>query len=146
MFYRIRISNGILRCMVPVCLLLPVLAGCSRSEPQGKVFGTVTFRGAPVPQGLVMFSNQEKGLFFTAELDPQGKFAVKTADGEGLPLGTYEVCVNPPVLDAPPIGTVMQPARIPEFANIPLKYRVAATSGLKLEVQEGDNPLNIQMQ
>ncbi len=145
MCYRIRISSGVFVGLAWACLLLPVLTGCGGREPRGKVFGTVTFRGAPVPQGLVMFSNQEKGLFFTAELDAQGNYSVRTADGEGLPLGTYEVSVNPPVLDAPPIGAVMQPARIPEFANIPHRYRTAATSGLTLEVREGDNPLNIEM-
>lgn len=112
----------------------------------GKVSGKVTFRGEPVAQGLVLFAEREKNLYFTAKLDQEGTYRVKTAEGEGLPVGSYEVTVNPPVLDAPPIGSTMRPAQVPRFPNIPLKYRVATSSGLKLEVKEGENPFNIEMQ
>lgn len=129
-----------------VVLLLAVLpAGCRRGEVLGRVYGKVTFQGKPVTEGVVLFDNWEKGVHMTAELDGQGAYEVEMAKGFGLPLGQYEVSVNPPLADTPPVGPILTPPKFREFPNIPKKYRDPKTSGLVLTVKEGDNPFDIDM-
>jgi len=120
------------------------LTGCHGGEKRGRVFGKVTFQGQPVPEGIVSFSNREKGIFMTASLKSDGTYELVTAQGRGLPLGTYQVAINPPLIDAP-LGPAIGPPKIPQYPNIPQKYRKPEHSGLSLTVQEGDNLFNVDM-
>lgn len=115
-------------------LLLGIaLAGCSRPEVLGPVSGKVTFQGAPVSKGMIVFSNLEKGVTIQAKLDEDGSYEVEMAKGAGLPLGTYQVCIVPPI---PEVTTSwpMAPPKLPSYANIPERYRDARTSELVVEV------------
>ena len=125
-----------------VCL---VLAGCGSREVRGTISGRVTFQDAPVTAGIVMFSNDQKGVHMSAKLAADGTYRVVTAQGAGLPLGTYRVAVAPPLLDAP-TGVFTGPPKYPDAANIPPRYRDPKTSGLTLNVHQGDNPFDIRMQ
>lgn len=115
--------------------------GCGRGEPQGKVHGKVTLAGEPVPAGLVIFSNAERGVHMTAPLQSDGSYELQTAQGFGLPLGDYRVAVNPPLMEPAMPGAPPPPAVT--AVPIPAKYRRVETSGLSLSVGPGDNPFDI---
>jgi hypothetical protein len=118
--------------------------GCQRGEPLGKIHGKVTFQGNPVTEGLVLFSNAQKGVYMTAALNKDGIYVVTSAAGPGIPLGNYQVTVVPPV-DEPKLGPNFEPPPVKQFPNIPTKYRDAKTSHLSLEVNKGDNVFDIDM-
>ncbi|MCX7426007.1 MAG: carboxypeptidase regulatory-like domain-containing protein [Planctomycetia bacterium] len=124
-----------------VLLAAVVSAGCKKGETLGTVTGNVTFQGKPVTEGMVMFVGP--GVHMTAKLDAQGHYEVKQAKGAGLPPGSYQVSVNPPVIDAPMAGG--PPVKIPTFPNIPLRYRDPKTSGQTLTVTEKGSTLDIDM-
>lgn len=118
--------------------------GCSQKEKLGAVSGKVTFKGQPLTEGVVIFTNAAKGIHMTAKLDEQGCYKVVMAKGEGLPPGDYQVSVNPPTVEVP-MGPARTAAPMPVYPNIPMKYRNSKTSGLKLTVTEEGNTLDIDM-
>ncbi len=137
---------------VPVLLLLGFcLVGCGGPKKVlGRVAGKVTFKGQPVTDGLIVFANREKGVFILAEIGPDGSYNVETADGFGLPPGTYRVSITPPVSDAP-VGEMPKMPKPGAYDDIPEKYRRAETSGLTLTVEETKeaedvNRLDVDMQ
>lgn len=125
-------------------LLALTLAGCGAGEEKGRIAGKVTFQGQPVSEGIVVFRGAEKGVHVTAELQLDGSYTVATAKGVGLPPGTYQVCVCPPVIHVPTTVGGAAP-KIKQYPNIPVKYRDTKTSGLTLTVELGDNPFDIAM-
>lgn len=127
-----------------VMVLASVLSGCRSDEVRGRIAGKVTFQGAPVSEGLVFFSNRDNGIHMSGELKSDGSYEIITAKGAGLPLGTYQVRVRPP-LQPLPEGPVRAAPKPKEFPNIPAKYREYETSGLTLTVKEGHNPFDIDM-
>ncbi len=130
--------------ILPLLLLAACLAGCGRGEPVGRVFGTVKFQGQPVTEGIILFRNPAKAVYMTAALQADGSYEVAWRGEKGLPLGTYEAMVNPPLVDAP-MGPALEPPKLKPYPNIPEKYRSFTTSGLKLEVKEGENPFDVDM-
>ena len=122
------------------------LSGCRAREPRGRIFGKITYRGAAVKEGLVLFSNAAKGVYMTAKLQPDGSYIVLTAKGAGLPLGKYQIAFAPPLLEAPTGVFSKKPVQFPTCPNIPAKYRNPNSSGLSLEVRAGDNPFDVDMQ
>ena len=129
---------------LPALILSAILlGGCGPSEKLGRIGGTVTFQGKPVSKGMVLFSCIDKGVNMTAQLKEDGSYEIIMAKGAGLPLGTYKVCVSPPpVFHA--IGKPA-PAQPPPCPNIPPKYRNYNTSGLAVEVKDGENTFDIEM-
>ena len=88
-----------------------LVAGCGPAEVLGRVSGKVTFQGEPVERGMILFQNEEKGVFMTADLETDGSYEVDMARGKGLPLGIYRVSLSPPLPDpserrCPWVGTV----------------------------------------
>lgn len=122
------------------------LAGCQRGEVLAPVVGTVTCEGQPVPQATLLFHNDAKGVHMTAVADAQGKFKVLMRNGDGLPLGDYDVEVVPPMQDHP-LGPIKAPPPgvDPYVDTIPVKYRSRKTSDLKLSVTEKTNNLDVDM-
>ena len=138
-------SGGAQAVLLAVLVLLgTVPTGCGKSEVIGKVSGKVTFQGEPVSEGLVLLSNAEKGVHVMAELRGDGTFDVETADGFGLPPGTYQVAITPPRVEFPIDPTEALPV-VREYPNIPAKYHDAATSELTIAVEEGQNRLDVDM-
>jgi len=134
-----------LGCVALGCVLLAcAVPGCRRGEVLGKVSGRVTFRGEPVSEGVIVFANEEKGVWMTAEIGPDGTYEVEMAKGFGLPLGTYQVWITPPLVDHPvgPIGT--PPPENPP-PNIPPKYYDMDKSILSLTVEAGENKYSPDM-
>ena len=119
-----------------------LFCGCGESEVRGRITGKVTFEGQAVSEGLVLFSNIEKGINMTSIIKPDGSYEVVTPKGNGLPTGTYQVSVCPPRAK---LVTGEAPPKIKQHANIPAKYRDFKTAGLSLTVQKGENPFDIEM-
>ena len=122
-----------------------VLTGCNQSDSLGQVSGQVTFRGEPVSEGLVLLVGAEQGIHVTAEVRPDGTFDVVTLDGGGLPPGSYQVGITPPRVEFPIDPSQPLPI-VRDHPDIPAKYRNTATSQLTINVQEGENRLDIDMQ
>ena len=131
-------------------LILPLLVvtlfafpGCKQEENLGRIGGKVTFQGQPVSEGMVLFSCIAKGVNVTAPLKADGSYEVIMAKGAGLPLGEYKVSLSPPQPfyeigeKAPPVPK--------QYPNSPAKYRNFQTSGLSVNIINGDNPFNIEM-
>lgn len=120
-------------------------AGCGNKGPaRGAVKGRVTIGDKPVTGATVFIENAPAGVGVNAPLDADGRYEVKSYQGDGLPPGTYQVAVLP--------GGVMQPGEESPTADkakftrpklvvvIPEKYHKTATSQLSIDVKEGDNP------
>jgi hypothetical protein len=131
---------------IPMILLVcAATLGCGRGETLGTVHGKVTLQGKPVTAGIVVFSSKEKGVHMTASLQPDGGYELQMARGFGLPLGTYQIAINPPIFEAPMPGKPDPQPKAPSQSNIPLKYYRFETSGLSLTVVDGDNPFDIDL-
>ena len=111
----------------------------------GKVHGQVGLQGLPLEAGIVGFSNRQTGVNMTANLDADGRFEVSMAEGFGLPPGQL------PGGRLPVYRRLAD--RFQDAAGVPrvsehsrARYRSPETSGLSLDVHEGDNPLDIDMQ
>ncbi len=70
-------------------------------------------------------------------------YEVIMAKAAGLPLGSYKVCVSPPLV-LHPIGAKVLP-KPKQYPNIPVKYRNYTTSGLTVTIIDGDNLFYIDM-
>ncbi len=137
---------GMSRVLLTMTIGAVGIGGCGSSSdvPIGKVFGTVTFQGKPVSEGLICFSNPSQGVYINANLKSDGTYVVEMAEDFGLPEGTYRVAIMSPPVDVPVGGTAPPPAAR-QFPNIPHKYHIPETSGLTLRVKEGDNPFDVDM-
>ena len=130
---------------VMLLLALGLLAGgCSRQEQLVEAKGRVTFEGQPVSDGVVVFENGAAGISLSTKLQADGSFVVASYQGAGLPPGTYQVAVRPPVPDQKSLNELMQP-RKSSYPNIPEKYRNPQTSGLTAEVKAEPNDFAFDM-
>ena len=121
------------------------LVACNGGEQLGRVTGRVTFQEEPISQGLIIFSNEELGVFISAEIDRDGTYDVEMAKGYGLPLGTYRVSITPPLVEHPP-GPIDMPPDPNAFPEIPAKYHFPETSELTVTVKPGVNKFSPNME
>jgi hypothetical protein len=150
--------------MAIVYIMVP---GCGRKEPPtGKVSGSVTYKGNPLPEGLIKFINDQEGREGSAGIK-DGAYVCPNA-----PVGEcgIEVVVNK--LQAGPgpskqfidrLNAKRQKARemgvqtgddltdIPKpekskAVPIPRKYANTRTSGLSLKVAEGQQTYDVELQ
>jgi hypothetical protein len=117
--------------------------GCSGSDFESSLSGTVTLDGNPIGPGFLVFApvsgdtNPANGAIQT-----DGRYELKTANTAGLHPGKYKVSVT--VLDQPDVppgerSFVVAKSRIPE------KYNDINTSGLEFDVESGSNTLDIPL-
>lgn len=125
-------------------LLTIAIVGCRRADNRGEVTGRVTFKGQPVSEGMLIFSNPTTGVFITASLASDGSYRVGTAKGFGLPPGTYRVAIVPASIELP-VGLTKDPPPIKECRQIPVRYRKAETSGLSVVVTPRGVRLDVDM-
>jgi hypothetical protein len=141
------------RLLALVGFLALVAAGCDGQKPpaRGTVRGRVTLGAKPVTGATVLFTNAETGIAMNAPLDRDGRYEVKSHLGAGLPPGRYVVAVTPGGVMTPdeegPLAGDAKAARAKLPATpVPDKYHKAETSGLTVEVKEGDNsPFNFAL-
>jgi hypothetical protein len=117
-------------CPLAVLFSLLLVAGCGESEGTTSVTGQVTYKGAPLPMGVINFFPASGARPIGHPLASDGKYEAK------LPAGDYTVVVltsNPPV---PPGWKEGDPVPKPPV-QIPPKYGHAKNTPLKITVPEG---------
>lgn len=116
------------------------LCGCNSEPPLGVARGTVTYKGAPVPTGAVLFTDDAQGVAFVCDIEKDGTFTFQVARGHGLPPGTYRVAVQPPRGNKPSMEMVAPVTVDPDkYPMIPKRYHDGKTSGLTATVKPGPN-------
>jgi hypothetical protein len=115
----------------PLALTLVVLlCGCQRPATLNPVTGKVSYRGATLQNGLVVFtpdsSRGESGRIALGTIRADGTFALATDDAAGAPSGFYRVTV---ASFAAPGGNPTAVSLLPE------KYRDPQLSLLTCEVK-----------
>ena len=134
------------RRLFALILMIGIFEGCNAGveEESGWVTGQVTYQGTPVTEATVMFTNPEQHIAMTAQVDEEGKFRIRRAGTNGLPLGSYQVTVSPPRVDLP-LGPPPPGWQDKKYPNIPDSYRNPATSNLSATVADGENVFAIEM-
>ena len=133
---------------VPFVLVTILAFGCGGASnkhygDRGPVRGRVTLDGAPLAKVQINFENPSTYLSINVTTDDDGRYELKTADGVGLPKGTYRVAVLPKNTMAleGAMGTgAPLPVAFKDRPEIDSKYRNPETSGFTIEVSEKDNP------
>lgn len=138
-----------------VLLSLVALSGCGPDNPEtATVHGKVTYNGQPVPGGGLTFapvaetgSSESPGKPASAQIQQDGTYTLGTyGEADGAVVGKHKVTFQPP----PPPGAVDSsdegdpgdahepPPKPSEFAGLTPMVEV-------LEVQSGDNEINIEL-
>jgi hypothetical protein len=103
-----------------------MMAGCASPERPITVSGKVTFKGDPVTEGSVQFTDESTGRGSEVDLRPDGTYEAS------LFAGNYKVVITPPYLVDNSSG--MPNPKYKKVKNIPAKYHSTATSGLSAVV------------
>ena len=123
--------------MLTIALLAMLVAGCGKTDPVGTVEGTVTLNGEPYSDAAVIFLSMVTGQGGTADIGPGGSFKIATP----LPVGTYIVYLAPKMGE--PTGEA-QPVTIDQ--SVPDKYWNEAASDISINVSEGPNSVQVQLE
>jgi hypothetical protein len=120
-----------------------IVCGCSSSEFQSDVSGTVTLDGQPVGPGTVVFAPPEKGSNpATGTVQVDGSYFLKSNRTRGLHPGHYRASVSITHQDPIPAG---QRSTVPAKLISPQKYSEPATSGLEFDVAPGTQTIDLQL-
>lgn len=92
-----------------------------------KVSGLVTLDGKPLSGGEVEFSADDKSASHRVKLNEDGRF---TLQPKQMATATYTVTIK---------------GKNDKEASVPAKFQSTATSGLQLQVQPGDNEMQIEL-
>ncbi len=140
---RFRKPSYSIACLLAGFLLL--LAGCSKSEPVGKVEGKVLFDGKPYTEAAVVFLNAETGQGGAANIQADGSFTL----AEPIPVGTYVVYLAPKIADDNPTGSGEEgtegPVSMVSDESVPAKYWNEADSDIRIQIQEGPNNVTVEL-
>jgi hypothetical protein len=106
------------------------------------VKGKITFKGQPVTEGSVTFTNPTEGGTAGADIKPDGTYVVQ---GD-VAVGEYLVMITPPIhmVDTDPGKSPPAPEEKPA-PNIPPKYRGPASTPLRAPVKAGPNTFDFDM-
>ena len=98
---------------------------------------------------MITFNCQQSGQVATANLEPDGSYAMRLNNRDGLPLGEYMVCIRPPLTvqqEGDPSKMHRNSLYDPSVSkDIPMRYRRESTSGLAAIVVKGDNQFNFDL-
>lgn len=160
--------------LIASSLALPAI-GCGPGV--GKVSGTVTIGGKPVPAGLITFRPDDPTAnAVSAELDREGRFSIELPvgpcgvsidnrqyeplpkPGSGMPSGialSPEVMAKlrqtPPAAEPAPEVDPTKTADAPVvreaglYIKLPEKYFQVETSGLKIDVEPGEQKVDLDL-
>src|SRR5262249_47543041 len=114
--------------------------GCDSGGPtMGRVSGTITYQGKPIPKGTVTFvATDGKNPNATGTIQA-GSYRLQTDEpGDGAVVGEYKVAISD--IDQDTFNTELpgMPVKVPKSA-IPKQYHNANTSGLTAKVERGSN-------
>jgi len=148
------------RCRIPwmqaVCVVALVISGCSGGPdygPTGTVSGTLLYKGQPLTPGTaVVFKNLTIGHACMGVTSAEGAYTLDSWNNGNLPVGRYEVMIQPPVPVDPetldPEALLNNP-KLMESTRVkydfPQKYSQLSSSGLSFEVKEGKNEYPIEL-
>jgi len=142
--------------LVPLCLALALVFGCSKRNPNApaSVNGKVTYKGAAVPAGTVTFNS--KAGKYNAALATDGTYS-----SSDLPIGEMVVTVETESVQGGKKGTGAMAGKmskmmgpVPDYAKtmpkgeyvkIPAKYSDPKTSPLKADLKDGKNEINFEL-
>jgi hypothetical protein len=138
----------------PLVLIVPLAvipAACSAEKPTAEVQGRVTYKGVPLPEGIVLFLAEDRRQDI-GSINLDGTYVAKRA-----PVGRNKISVQslPPL---PPPGPATRAVNEPEKKGmptgdkspvksvaIPARYANTNTSGLSFTVEEGINRYDIEL-
>jgi hypothetical protein len=131
----------ILRPLLRLLLLSLLCTGCGNGVG-ASVTGQVLYDGQPLTSGAVTFQPVAAGPLAIGDIQPDGEYALRTGDQDGLFPGEYLVTV---VATGPmPEPTEANPMPLPKLL-IPARYGDVNTSGLKYTVSPGVNRIDITL-
>ena len=125
-----------------VALAAAALVGCSDKRATAPVHGTVTYKGKPVPTGMVLFVPKEPGPTATGRIGPDGQYRLSTyGSDDGAVLGEHSVMIAAleDLGDKPPDAMNLPKSLVPE------KYGDYRKSGLSAEVKPDDNTVDLPL-
>jgi hypothetical protein len=133
------------RLFLILAMVLPAVAGCaSDAEGLAPVQGTVTYRGKPLANALVVFMPQTPGVLpASGTTDSNGRYELMTTvPGDGAHLGKHRVTITArgpdKQLPANQLTTGLPGSNVaPGAPLIPERYFMPDTSGLTAEVTPG---------
>jgi hypothetical protein len=129
-----------MRVFLAWAFLLLALGCDSGSSSYVPVTGKVTFKGAALHSGTIVFSPDVQrgcgGLPARAEIQPDGSFTLSTGDQPGSSPGWHRVTI---VALEPPAALPAGEAFAIPHSLLPEKYRDPELSGLACEVRSGDD-------
>jgi len=142
--------------MRALCVVTLVVSGCSGSHdygPTGTVSGKLLYKGQPLALGTaVVFKNLTTGYSCMGQTGPGGEYTLDSWNNGNLPVGSYEVMIQPPApIDPETIDpqTLIDNPKLMEQTKVqydfPRKYSQLSSSGLKFEVKEGKNEYQIEL-
>jgi len=145
-----------IRLMQAVCVVALVVSGCSSGHdygPTGTVSGRLLYKGQPLRPGTaVVFKNLTTGHACMGATNQAGDFTLDSWNNGNLPVGKYEVMIQPPAPVDPetidPQALIDNPGLMESTRlkfDFPQKYSQLATSGLSSEVKEGPNEYQIDL-
>jgi hypothetical protein len=130
---------------------LVIPSACTSSKPTALVEGRVSYKGAPLPEGVVLFLAEDRRQDI-GSINPDGTYVVKQA-----PLGRNKISVQT-LPRLPESGAAVRVRNEPEkkgaptgdkspahSVSIPARYANTDTSGLTFTVQEGSNRYDIEL-
>lgn len=137
---------------LPAILLVLTLPGCGSDGPEmATVSGTVTLDGTPVEGAGVVFTPQAGGRAVNASTDASGKFSLEALVGPNVVAVTKTRPVGGG--STAPAGNLAEgesPQDMGEETKleyiVPMKYGIPTTSGLKVEVARGMDPVALELQ
>ena len=126
-----------------VILTFLFAVGCGGRKDMGRVSGTVTYQGKPVPEAVLRFTVKDKypGL---ARTDAAGRYTLNTLrKGDGGFAGASVVTITPwvePFIERPDdaITGRKPPPEVPR-PDIPDRYRTLTNPPLAAEIIAGKN-------
>jgi len=115
--------------------------GCGPSETGGVVQGKVTYKGAPLALGSILFV-PESGPTATANFQPDGSYRLLNAHKtEFIAPGAYRVVVIPGSADKRALPESKGAGALP----IPIEFTSTTTTPLRYEVKDGPNAFDIDL-
>jgi len=124
-----------------VLLAAVALAGCQRGPKIVPVSGKVTYNGAPLKFGSVMFQ-PKGGPLARGSIQSDGTFRLTTVtDGDGCTEGTSKVRITCFQSQSGDVAAQAEAGEVPGGGLlIPKRYTSFGTSGLTAEVRRGGEP------
>ncbi|MFI4874477.1 MAG: hypothetical protein ACIALR_04040 [Blastopirellula sp. JB062] len=129
--------------------------GCSSKGfegPTGTVEGKLTMKGKPLSPGTIVTFVSIEGFAASGKTDPEGKFSLMFRGTDQIPVSHYRVQLAPARRsEEPQFDTDLSNHRRRDSARskrpFPEKYSASTTSGLEVDVREGENlPLIIDLE